>query len=82
MSEQSRKATYAVTGMSCATCALRIEKGLKNVSGVSRAAVNLATEKATVEYAPGAVEDGAFERLIRDLGYGAIREDGEIAETD
>jgi Cu+-exporting ATPase len=73
MSEQTR-ATLAITGMSCATCALRIEKGLSKVEGVSLAQVNLATEKATVEYAPGAVEDGQFEKLIEDLGYHAILE--------
>ena len=73
MSEQKR-AILAITGMTCATCALRIEKGLSKVEGVSLAQVNLATEKATVEYAPGAVEDGQFEKLIEDLGYHAILE--------
>jgi len=63
-----------VTGMTCATCALRIEKGLKSLAGVSQASVNLATEKATVEYAPGVIEDGQFEKLIRDLGYDAVKE--------
>jgi Cu+-exporting ATPase len=81
MSEQSQRATFAVTGMTCATCALRIEKGLKNLTGVSQASVNLATEKATVEYTPGLIEDGALERLIRDLGYDAIREEGREADA-
>jgi copper chaperone CopZ len=67
--------------MTCATCALRIEKGLKNVAGVNQASVNLATEKATVEYAPGAVEDGQFEKLIRDLGYDAILEEEQEADS-
>jgi Cu+-exporting ATPase len=74
MNDQTQRATYAVTGMTCATCALRIEKGLKNITGVSRASVNLATEKATVEYAPGTIEEGGFEKLIRDLGYDAVME--------
>jgi Cu+-exporting ATPase len=74
MSDQTQSATFTVTGMTCATCALRIEKGLKNVTGVSQASVNLATEKATVEYAPGMIEDGQFEKLIRDLGYDAVIE--------
>ncbi|UCF96896.1 MAG: copper-translocating P-type ATPase [Spirochaetaceae bacterium] len=76
MSEQSQRSTFAVTGMTCATCALRIEKGLRNVEGVSQASVNLATEKATVQYDPGVIEDGQFEKLIRDLGYDAILEGG------
>jgi len=74
MSDQNQRATFAVTGMTCATCALRIEKGLKNVTGVNQASVNLATEKATVEYASGMIEDGQFEKLIRDLGYDAVLE--------
>jgi Cu+-exporting ATPase len=74
MNDQTQRVTLGVTGMTCATCALRIEKGLKNVAGVSQASVNLATERATVEYDPGVIEDGRFERLIRDLGYDAVIE--------
>lgn len=76
-SEQTERATYAVTGMTCATCALRIEKGLKNVPGVNQASVNLATEKATIQYVPGVIEEGRFERLIRDLGYDAVLESAQ-----
>jgi Cu+-exporting ATPase len=81
MSEQTQRATFAITGMTCATCALRIEKGLKNVAGVSQASVNLATERATVEYAPGAIENGRFERLIRDLGYDAVLEASQDTDS-
>ncbi len=81
MSEQTERATLAVSGMTCATCALRIEKGLKNVAGVNFASVNLATEKATVEYDPKLVEQGQFEKLIRDLGYNAIQESNQDLDT-
>ncbi len=81
MSDQTQRATFAVTGMTCATCALRIEKGLKNVAGVSQASVNLATERATVEYDPGVIEDGRFERLIRDLGYDAVIEASQDTDS-
>src|SRR5205807_7754717 len=40
----------ALEGMTCASCAMRIEKGLKKVPGVKDASVNLATEQATVMY--------------------------------
>ncbi|MEX2456907.1 MAG: heavy metal translocating P-type ATPase [Balneolaceae bacterium] len=43
------KKTYTVKGMTCAGCANSVEKSLNNVSGVERAEVNIATEKATVE---------------------------------
>jgi P-type Cu+ transporter len=81
VSGQTRSTTLAVTGMTCATCALRIEKGLKSMAGVSQASVNLATEKATVEYAPGVIEDGQFEKLIRDLGYDAVKEASRETES-
>lgn len=41
-----------IEGMSCASCALRIEKGLNKLTGVLSATVNLATEQATVTYLP------------------------------
>jgi Cu+-exporting ATPase len=81
MSDQTQRVTLGVTGMTCATCALRIEKGLKNVAGVSQASVNLATERATVEYDPGVIEDGRFERLIRDLGYDAVIEASQDTDS-
>jgi Cu+-exporting ATPase len=67
--------------MTCATCALRIERGLKNAAGVNLASVNLATEKATVEYDPKLIEEGQFEKLIRDLGYDAIQEPNQDLDT-
>ncbi len=45
-------AMFAIEGMTCASCAMRIEKGLKKVPGVKDASVNLATEQATVTYDP------------------------------
>ncbi|GCE47044.1 Cu+-exporting ATPase [Thermosporothrix hazakensis] len=60
-----------VTGMTCAACAMRIEKGLKKVPGVLDASVNLATEKAQVTY--NAQETGVEQMVkkVEALGYGA-----------
>ena len=44
--------SFPVTGMTCASCVNRVEKALGKVAGVERAAVNLATERATVAYDP------------------------------
>ena len=44
--------TLALEGMTCASCALHIEKGLKKLPGVKDASVNLATEQATITYDP------------------------------
>src|SRR5207245_1677098 len=61
--------TVAIEGMSCASCVAKIEPGLSAVPGVSRAAVNLATEQATVEYHPGVTDPTAIAETIRGLGY-------------
>ena len=53
--------TIPIEGMSCASCVAKIEHGLSAVPGVSRAAVNLATEQATVEYQPGITDPAAIE---------------------
>ena len=44
--------SFPVTGMTCASCVNRVEKAISKVKGVERAAVNLATERATVSYDP------------------------------
>ena len=60
-----------VTGMTCASCVLRVEKAIKAVPGVRDATVNLATERATVDLAPvgGSLETVAD--AIRRAGYEA-----------
>src|SRR6266508_696811 len=61
--------TIPIEGMSCASCVAKIEHGLSAFPGVSRAAVNLATEQATVEYQPGVTDPAAIQETIRSLGY-------------
>src|SRR3989338_7089510 len=51
------KKIFSIKGMHCASCVLVIEKSLNKLDGVSKANVNLATEKATVEYDPDKVSD-------------------------
>jgi Cu+-exporting ATPase len=60
-----------ITGMSCASCALKIEKGLAKVEGVSQANVNFATEKATVIFHPAQTDLSHLIEKVKDLGYGA-----------
>jgi Cu+-exporting ATPase len=61
--------TLPIGGMSCASCAARIEKGLRNLSGIKEANVNLATEKAVVTYDPQVLNEEGLIRTIEDLGY-------------
>ncbi len=66
----SEKATFVVTGMSCASCANSVEKALQGIPGVISANVNYAAEKATVEYYPSKVGMLDFQREIEAAGYG------------
>lgn len=70
----SKKAKMKISGMSCATCALNIEKSLDNLDGVKKANVNLNTEEADVEYDPKKVKFQELENAIKKSGYGVINE--------
>ena len=70
----AQKEFFKISGMSCAACAARIEKGLNKVEGVSSANVNFAMERATVEYDDKQVNTQKFEDVINKLGYGIIKE--------
>ncbi|MBA2132677.1 heavy metal translocating P-type ATPase [Capillibacterium thermochitinicola] len=67
------KVTLKITGMSCAACAARIEKKLNSLAGVTKAAVNFATEQAVVEYDPAQVKVTDMLRAVETLGYQAAR---------
>ncbi|HHV62712.1 MAG TPA: copper-translocating P-type ATPase [Firmicutes bacterium] len=58
-----------ISGMSCASCAARIEKTLSDLPGVVRAQVNFATQRATVEYRPHEVSIADISQAIRNAGY-------------
>ncbi len=60
-----------ITGMSCASCAAKIEKGLASLEGVSEASVNFAAEKATVFFHPGQTDLPHLIKKVENLGYGA-----------
>jgi Cu+-exporting ATPase len=66
---EKKQISLPVTGMTCANCSLTIERNLKRMEGVDDAAVNLATERASVNYDPSLVKQGDFLALIRDIGY-------------
>jgi Cu+-exporting ATPase len=66
------QADFDITGMTCAACATRIERGLSRMPGVTLASVNLALETAHVEYMPGTVSSGDIVKKVEQLGYGAV----------
>jgi Cu+-exporting ATPase len=65
----TRKVVIKVGGMTCTTCASTIEKGLRNLAGVTEANVNFATEKATISFDPSRVDQGHLVKTIEELGY-------------
>jgi P-type Cu+ transporter len=78
---------FGVSGMTCASCQARVEKALRKVDGVLDANVNLATEQATVEYAPGVADMDALRAAVERAGYSVVMpaddehevEDAEVA---
>lgn len=66
------KAVIEIKGMSCASCVLKVEKGLKELGGVKEASVNISTEKAIVEYDPSKLTEKDITGKIEELGYQAV----------
>ncbi len=64
-------ATLELQGMSCASCARTIEKGVAALPGVTRAAVNFAAEKLAVDFDPGRLSLDDIAHKVEDLGYWA-----------
>ena len=58
--------------MTCAACVRRVERGLESLEGVKAASVNLATEKARVEYDSDLVNGSAMKAKIKELGYQVV----------
>jgi Cu+-exporting ATPase len=64
----TKKSIFPVSRMTCASCVARVEQALSGVPGVISANVNLASEKATVEYVEG-TELADLRRAVEDAGY-------------
>ena len=73
------KNTYPVLGMSCASCAARVDKTLNGLPGVYQATVNYATAVAQVEYNPEVCSDATLQSAVQDAGYDLLVDTGEDA---
>ena len=58
-----------VLGMTCAACSRTVERSLNKTAGVAEAAVNIATEKASVTYDPALLGGAALVAAVREVGY-------------
>ncbi|WP_144531913.1 heavy metal translocating P-type ATPase [Bacillus paranthracis] len=77
MNEQ-KEANLQISGMTCAACANRIEKGLKKVEGVHDANVNFALEKTKIMYDPEKTNPQQFKEKVESLGYGIVSDKAEF----
>lgn len=70
--------TFRVEGMTCASCVARVEKALARVPGATGAAVNLATEKASVDLDPGQAGPAEAMAAVRKMGYTPVAQTLDI----
>ena len=68
--KQEKKIALPITGMTCASCVGHVEKALAKVPGVISVTVNLANEKATVEYLSGEADMDDLNRAVEGAGTG------------
>jgi len=66
-----KKETYDITGMSCAACSARIEKGISGMEGMQQCSVNLLKNSMTVSYDEAKLDSGEIVHQVEDIGYGA-----------
>jgi Cu+-exporting ATPase len=71
---ETKKIVLNIGGMTCVNCARAIEKRLNKLKGVAQATVNLAAEKAIIDYDPNVVDQKAIEDAIVEVGYQVIHE--------
>ena len=76
-----KESSIQITGMTCAACATRIEKGLNKLDGVEQANVNLALEKSSIKYDPSKLSEADLEKKIEALGYGVVKQKAELDIT-
>ncbi|HZR41623.1 MAG TPA: heavy metal translocating P-type ATPase, partial [Ktedonobacteraceae bacterium] len=77
---QTQRVQFAIEGMTCASCAMRIEKGLKKLPGVLEASVNLATEQGIVTYDLAHVDVAKLVQKVETIGYKAMPQAGFAKE--
>jgi P-type Cu2+ transporter len=80
--EKTVKKQYPVTGLSCASCASNVEVKLNRQPGVVQAAVNLASQIATIEYLPSQVKPEDLKQSIVSIGYDLITDESANARDE
>jgi len=76
------KIIIPISGISCASCVATIETALADAPGVISAAVNFATNAATIEFVPAMATTGDLRRVIREAGYEPLEVEEGGAQAD
>jgi len=78
-SSDLQEVTLEIVGMTCASCAARITKGLESLEGVEEVSVNLASDKALIKYDSKIIKLNAIKETIKEVGYDTkeIENDGQ-----
>ncbi len=74
------KETIKIGGMTCAACSQRVEKAIAKLEGISKVSVNLATEKATLEYDPQIIRLSSVKDCIVNTGYQVLADKNSVDE--
>ncbi|MDI6769981.1 MAG: heavy metal translocating P-type ATPase [Anaerolineales bacterium] len=74
----SKSITLPITGMTCANCVATIERNLKKLDGVQTAAVNLSSERATVNFDPSLLGLGELVARVERAGYGVASGEADL----
>src|SRR5437879_4204107 len=72
--EKTKRTVIKIGGMHCAGCVSAIQKSVSEVPGVNKVEVNLATEKATLEFDQTKVKLDSIEKAIEEIGYKVVYE--------
>jgi Cu+-exporting ATPase len=78
----SQKITIPISGMTCASCVLTIEKTLQSLDGVMSATANLATEKVSVEYLPSLISFRDMKKAVEDAGYTVLELEQDTVDRE
>lgn len=80
--ESNKKIDMKIDGMTCAACAKAVERVVKKLDGVESISVNIATDKANIDYNPSKVKLSQIKADIEKAGYKPIEEVRDKADVD
>ena len=75
--DDTKNVSLNIGGMTCAACVSHVEKALREVDGVESSAVNLATERATIQYAANLADIEDLRAAVEDAGYSVLSVGGD-----